>query len=168
MATATSFRSNHGPLTHHRNRSQPLPSHNDHANQSWLTSKTYYYLTWELSIRSNYVTPAHVSKPAGKRKSISCKISMFLFCCIDGIVQDCINSIADALELLQSCTKSLIYSYGYTRTPVFFRDFMLFLNMLVIFLVGKHAAPWLLRTKNYKKIIRKNKKKQLFNIHSIC
>ena len=27
---------------------------------------------------------------------------------MDGLVQDCSNSIADALELLQSCTKPLI------------------------------------------------------------
>ena len=29
---------------------------------------------------------------------------------IDGLVQDCSNSIANALELLQSCTKPSIYS----------------------------------------------------------
>ena len=29
---------------------------------------------------------------------------------IDGLVQDCSNSIANALELLQSCTKPLIYN----------------------------------------------------------
>ena len=28
---------------------------------------------------------------------------------IDGLVQDCCNSIANALELLQSCTKPSIY-----------------------------------------------------------
>ena len=28
---------------------------------------------------------------------------------IDGLVQDCSNSIANALELLQSCTKPSIY-----------------------------------------------------------
>ena len=28
---------------------------------------------------------------------------------IDGLMQDCSNSIADAMELLQSCTKPLIY-----------------------------------------------------------
>ena len=28
---------------------------------------------------------------------------------IDGLVQDCINSIANALELLQSCTKPTIW-----------------------------------------------------------
>ena len=28
---------------------------------------------------------------------------------IDGLVQDCSNSIANALELLQSCTKPLTY-----------------------------------------------------------
>ena len=36
-----------------------------------------------------------------------------IYCCrswhIDGLVQDCSNSIANALELLQSCTKPLIY-----------------------------------------------------------
>ena len=29
---------------------------------------------------------------------------------IDGLVHDCSNSIANALELLQSCTKQLQYS----------------------------------------------------------
>ena len=29
---------------------------------------------------------------------------------IDGLVQDCSNSIANALELLQSCTEPLIYN----------------------------------------------------------
>ena len=29
---------------------------------------------------------------------------------IDGLVQDCSNSIANALELLQSCTKLSIYT----------------------------------------------------------
>ena len=29
---------------------------------------------------------------------------------IDGLVQDCSNSIANALELLQSCTKPYIYA----------------------------------------------------------
>ena len=30
---------------------------------------------------------------------------------VDGLVQDCSNSSALAMELLQSCTKSSIYSY---------------------------------------------------------
>ena len=30
---------------------------------------------------------------------------MLCKCCIEGLVQDCSNSIANALELLQSCTK---------------------------------------------------------------
>ena len=30
--------------------------------------------------------------------------------CIDGLAQDCSNSSADALELLQSCAKPLVYS----------------------------------------------------------
>ena len=35
---------------------------------------------------------------------------------IDGLLQDCSNSIADTLELLQSCTKTSIYTYmSYTR-----------------------------------------------------
>ena len=32
---------------------------------------------------------------------------------IDGLVQDCSNSIANALDLLQSCTKPLIWYIGY-------------------------------------------------------
>ena len=35
----------------------------------------------------------------------------------DDLVQHCSNSIANALELLQSCTKSLIYTYQYDLTP---------------------------------------------------
>ena len=31
---------------------------------------------------------------------------------IDGFVQDCSNSSAVAMELLQSCTKPSIYGYG--------------------------------------------------------
>ena len=31
---------------------------------------------------------------------------------IDGLMQDCSNSIANALELMQSCTKPLIYSWS--------------------------------------------------------
>ena len=37
------------------------------------------------------------------------KMSVYLIGHIDGLVQDCNNSIADALELLQSCTKPYIY-----------------------------------------------------------
>ena len=36
-------------------------------------------------------------------------VDCYLWCHIDGIVQDCSNSIANALELMQSCTKPLIY-----------------------------------------------------------
>ena len=32
---------------------------------------------------------------------------------IDGLVQDCSNSIASSLELLQSCTKSLLSTLSY-------------------------------------------------------
>ena len=31
---------------------------------------------------------------------------------IDGLVQDCSNSFANALELLQSCTKPSIWGWG--------------------------------------------------------
>ena len=34
---------------------------------------------------------------------------------IDGLVQDCSDSIADALELLQSCTKPLICFHKYIQ-----------------------------------------------------
>ena len=36
-------------------------------------------------------------------------MTLFTYAYIDGFVQDCGNSIANALELLQSCTKSLIF-----------------------------------------------------------
>ena len=32
---------------------------------------------------------------------------------IDGLVQDCRNSIANALELLQSCTQPSKYAYNF-------------------------------------------------------
>ena len=36
---------------------------------------------------------------------------------LDGLVQDCCNSIANAMELLQSCTKPFILK----KTPPFFQ-----------------------------------------------
>ena len=33
--------------------------------------------------------------------------------CIDGLVQDCSNSIANALALLQSCTKPLVCGFKF-------------------------------------------------------
>ena len=39
---------------------------------------------------------------------------------IDGFVHDCSNSIANALEILQSCTKPSIWWYGNEVTPVWF------------------------------------------------
>ena len=33
--------------------------------------------------------------------------------CTDGLVQDCSNSIANALEILQSCTQSSIYKIAW-------------------------------------------------------
>ena len=38
------------------------------------------------------------------------QINTVLLMHIDGLVQDCSNSIANALELLQSCTKPSIYA----------------------------------------------------------
>ena len=42
-------------------------------------------------------------------------IYMFIYIYIDGLVQDCSNSIANELELLQSCTKPSIYIYMSTK-----------------------------------------------------
>ena len=40
---------------------------------------------------------------------------------IDGLLQDCSNSIANALELLQSCTKPLISTaMGYLGMDILF------------------------------------------------
>ena len=39
---------------------------------------------------------------------------------IDGLAQDCSNSIANAPELLQSCTKPSISTYIYIYICVFF------------------------------------------------
>ena len=39
-------------------------------------------------------------------------VYIFLYEYIDGLVQDCSNSIANALELLQSCTKPTISLYS--------------------------------------------------------
>ena len=37
---------------------------------------------------------------------------------IDGLVQDCSNSIANALELLQSCTEPLIFPHVHVLTQL--------------------------------------------------
>ena len=45
-------------------------------------------------------------------ENITCRISVILclhVCHFSGLVQDCSNSIANAMELLQLCTKPLIY-----------------------------------------------------------
>ena len=39
----------------------------------------------------------------------------FTIYCIDGLVQDCSNSIANAMELLQSCIKQLICVYTFAQ-----------------------------------------------------
>ena len=66
-------------------------------------------LVWVLSIFSlgNGLVPSDIeSRP----ESISTIHRVWL--CIDGLVQDCSNSIANALELLQSCTKpSVLFMY---------------------------------------------------------
>ena len=61
-------------------------------------------------------------------------LSLVAKCYIDGLVHDCSNAIANALELLQSCTKPSIYSvtmrdtgYGFSHeftydTPELTRD----------------------------------------------
>ena len=38
---------------------------------------------------------------------------------IDGLVQDCSNSIANAQELLQSCTKPSIYTCTFYVNPLY-------------------------------------------------
>ena len=43
-------------------------------------------------------------------KPLSEPMLIILLAHIDGLVQDCSNSIANALELLQSCTKPSIYA----------------------------------------------------------
>ena len=52
------------------------------------------------------------------RTLLSGKVKSFTKDDIDGLVQDCSNSIASALELLQSCTEQsiLIYLGLYSRT----------------------------------------------------
>ena len=46
-------------------------------------------------------------------------ISVMLRDYIDGLVQDCSNAIANALELLQSCTKPSIFEWNTAVTPVY-------------------------------------------------
>ena len=44
---------------------------------------------------------------------------------IDGLVQDCSNSIANALELLQSYTKPSVYAYTNTMSKLTHRPYVL-------------------------------------------
>ena len=47
-----------------------------------------------------------------------CRIWLFMYTYIDGLVQDCSNSSALAMELLQSCTKPSLYALseaGYSQ-----------------------------------------------------
>ena len=46
---------------------------------------------------------------------------------IDGLVQECSNSIANAMELLQSCIKPLIYCDGY---PVQVHTYMVLSSLI--------------------------------------
>ena len=48
---------------------------------------------------------------------------------IDGLVQDCSNSSALALELLQSCTKPSIYKNCSSADPVYMQDPNLVITM---------------------------------------
>ena len=41
--------------------------------------------------------------------TFSCAYELFDSCYVDGLTQHCSNSIANALELLQSCAKPLMY-----------------------------------------------------------
>ena len=45
----------------------------------------------------------------GKQKKDCTQLSLRVVIHINGLVQDCSNSIANELELLQSCTKPSIY-----------------------------------------------------------
>ena len=49
---------------------------------------------------------------------------------IDGLVQDCSNSIANALELLQSCTKPSIYSPNIMDALLQQLQFLYFIRVL--------------------------------------
>ena len=46
---------------------------------------------------------------AGIMFNMKLQVAVGLKMCIDGLVQDCSNSIANASELLQSCTKASIW-----------------------------------------------------------
>ena len=62
-----------------------------------------------------------------------------LFCCghIDGLVQDCSNSIANALELQQSCTKPSIFSF-----IVDSRDSFTHIRQISFTVIGLSCCQW--------------------------
>ena len=47
--------------------------------------------------------------PAGSHWGV-CEIMLGFVDCVDGLAQDCSNSIANALELLQSCAEPMVCS----------------------------------------------------------
>ena len=58
---------------------------------------------------------------------IGSSTGLILYAHIDGLVQDCSNSIANALELLQSCIKSSMYGVRSCNTAITNDHFVHFL-----------------------------------------
>ena len=71
--------------------------HNGHVNLVAITGTT---------IR----VPYHTVDVAATHMNIGCRDFIYRSY-LDGVVQDCSNSIANAMELLQSCTKPLIFKW---------------------------------------------------------
>ena len=74
----------------------------------WLT----YGTSW---IMAPYECIWHGYRKVCERRRIQCEYSLKH---IDGLVQDCSNSIASALELLQSCTKPSLSSINASITSM--------------------------------------------------
>ena len=100
------------------------------SNNIWLLWRIIQDKKWLISIRSarsclSLIFSCVVHKKADSNILVA-KMVIYLMCFfvrlthysmnkhhIDGLAQDCNNSIANSLELLQSCTKPLILASWY-------------------------------------------------------
>ena len=62
----------------------------------------------KIHFNQNHIGKKSVSQNSQSPIIIVLRICSYCVLDIDGLVQDCSNSIANALELLQSCAKPLI------------------------------------------------------------
>ena len=80
----------------------------------WLDEATEF---WVLEITSRFTMKRRVFNAKRRRNGESAKLILQIYY-INSLVQDCSNSIANAMELLQSCTKLSIYPMKYAYNSV--------------------------------------------------